>query len=150
MAQTKSKRRLDKDRIALRPGESQRKNGGYDYRWKDEDGIRRSIYARSLDELREKEEQLVVDRHDGIKYDAKRLTINDVFDMWCELKQQSVAYANLRQNLRQYATLYAKMTMKYMVIYRHKWRKKRSKTRVNSVLDQQTGEQPSMCPISPQ
>ena len=87
MAQTKSKRRLAKDRIALRPGESQRKNGGYDYRWKDEDGIRRSIYARSLDELREKEEQLVVDRHDGIKYDSKRLTVNDVFDMWCELKR---------------------------------------------------------------
>ena len=102
--------------------------------------LRRSIYARSLDELREKEEQLVVDRHDGIKYDDKSLTVNDVFDMWCELKQQSVAYA----------TLYAKMTMKYMVTYRHKWRKKRSKTRVNSVLDQQTGEQPSMCPISPQ
>ena len=60
--------------------------------------LRRSIYARSLDELREKEEQLVVDRHDGIKYDDKSLTVNDVFDMWCELKQQSVAYANLRQN----------------------------------------------------
>ena len=87
MAKAKTKRRLDKDRIALRPGETQRDNGSYDYRWTDEHGRRRSLYAKTLEELREKEEQLIVDRHDGIRVDCKNLTVNDVFDMWCELKR---------------------------------------------------------------
>ena len=37
---TKKKRRLDKDRITLKKGESQRKDGRYSYRWTADDGTR--------------------------------------------------------------------------------------------------------------
>jgi len=47
-------KRKDKDRIVLRTGESQRKNGMYDYRWTTRDGKRHSVYANTLEELREK------------------------------------------------------------------------------------------------
>lgn len=90
MAQAKKNKtgkRLDKDRLKLRTGESQRPNGTYDYRWTTPDGKRHSIYATSLDELREKEEELVCDKRDGIKVETKRITVNDVFDLWCTLKR---------------------------------------------------------------
>lgn len=53
---TKKGRRLDKDRVTLRKGESQRADGIYDYRWSTPDGKRHAIYASTLEELREKEE----------------------------------------------------------------------------------------------
>lgn len=46
-----------------------------------------SVYAPTLDKLREYEEQVIVDRHDGIKTDVKALSVNDVFDLWCNLKR---------------------------------------------------------------
>lgn len=58
----KSNRRLDKSRITLRKGETQRKDGIYDYRWTSPDGKRHSIYASTLEELRAKEEQNFVQK----------------------------------------------------------------------------------------
>lgn len=55
-----AERRKDKNRRVLKEGESQRKDGTYDYRWRTADGKRHSIYAKTLDELREKEEALYV------------------------------------------------------------------------------------------
>ena len=52
----KEKKRTDSYRRVLRQGESQRANGKYDYRWTDKLGKRHSIYADTLDELREKED----------------------------------------------------------------------------------------------
>ncbi len=83
----KSNRRLDKNRITLRTGESQRADGTYSYRWTSRDGKRHDIYANTLEELREKEEQAQLDQHDGIKTEVKQLTVNDVFDLWCDLKR---------------------------------------------------------------
>lgn len=57
----KKKVRLDSNRIKLLPGESQRENGTYDYRWTTEDGIRHSIYATTLSALREAKEKIYVD-----------------------------------------------------------------------------------------
>lgn len=84
---TKHNRRLDKDRVTLRKGETQRSDGTYDYRWTSRDGKRHSVYAKTLDELREKEQQIVVDQHDGIKTDVKKITVNEMFDLWCDLKR---------------------------------------------------------------
>lgn len=53
----KPKRRDSKGRI-LRTGESQRKDGTYDYRYMDKDHKRRSIYAMTLEDLRRKEDEL--------------------------------------------------------------------------------------------
>ncbi len=88
MAEKQNKgKRLDKNRLKLRKGESQRKNGSYDYRWTTPDGKRHTIYAATLDELREKEEAIISDKRDGIKVEVKRITVNDMFDLWCTLKR---------------------------------------------------------------
>lgn len=83
----KSKRRLDKDRLTLRTGESQRKNGTYSYRWTTRNGERKDIYARTLEELRQKEDAIRQDIHDGIKTDARNTTLNEAFELWCDLKR---------------------------------------------------------------
>lgn len=53
-----SEKRKDNKGRLLRTGESQRKDLTYMYRYKDNDGTRRSVYAPSLAELREKEEEI--------------------------------------------------------------------------------------------
>ncbi len=83
----KNNRRLDKSRITLRKGETQRQDGKYDYRWTSPDGKRHSIYASTLEELRAKEEQITVDAHDGIKTETRMVTVNEMFDLWCDLKR---------------------------------------------------------------
>jgi integrase len=80
-------RRLDKNRITLRTGESQRPNGTYSYRWTSKDGHRHDIYAATLDELREKEELAKINQFDGIKSETKLITVNDLFDTWSDLKR---------------------------------------------------------------
>ena len=80
-------RRLSTERVVLRKGESQRKNGTYMFRYKDSDGERKPIYAKTLEELREKEEQIDKDIKDGIKPEAKCTTLNDVYKLWCDLKR---------------------------------------------------------------
>ena len=83
-AQTKRK---DKDRIVLRKGESQRKNGTYQFSWTDKLGKRHFIYAPTLEELREKEAAIEKDKLDGIKAEARYITLNEMFDLWCQLKR---------------------------------------------------------------
>lgn len=83
----KNNRRLDKSRITLRKGETQRQDGIYDYRWTSPDGKRHSIYASTLEELRAKEEQITVDAHDGIKTETRMVTVNEMFDLRCDLKR---------------------------------------------------------------
>lgn len=80
-------RRKDKSRIVLRKGESQRKDGTYDYRWTSRNGKRHSVYAKTLTELREKEAEIQRDKSDGIKTEARTVTVNDIFDLWCDLKR---------------------------------------------------------------
>lgn len=82
-----SKRRLDKNRVTLRKGESYRNDGRYSFRWCTRDGKRHYIYAKTLDELRRKEMELTVDQFDGIRTDKQHTTVNDVFELWCELKR---------------------------------------------------------------
>lgn len=79
--------RYDNNRTRLKTGESQRPNGTYVYRWTAQDGKRNAVYAPTLETLREQEEQIIVDKHDGIRADKKHLTVNDMFDLWCQLKR---------------------------------------------------------------
>lgn len=83
----KNERRKDSKRSVLKEGETQRKNGSYDYRWTDQRGNRHSIYAKTLAELREKEKQITKDTIDGIKAEARAMTLNELFDMWKVLKR---------------------------------------------------------------
>lgn len=84
MARTK---RTDKSRVVLRKGEMQRKNGTYHYSWTDGNMKRHYVYAKTLDELREKEEQIAQDKRDGIKAEARYTTLNELFDLWAKLKR---------------------------------------------------------------
>lgn len=79
--------RFDSRHVRLKTGETEKSNGGYEYRWTSADGKRHSIYAPTLEQLREMEEQIIVDKHDGIKADVKALTVNDCFKLWKELKR---------------------------------------------------------------
>ena len=82
-----AERRKDKNRRVLKEGESQRKDGSYDYRWRSPDGKRHSIYAKTLEELREKEAAVMRDKSDGIRTDSKNVTLNDIYEMWVLLKK---------------------------------------------------------------
>lgn len=84
MAQPKRK---DKSRVVLRKGEVQRANGTYHYCWTDGKGKRHFVYAKTLEELRDKEAEIEKDKSDGIKAEAKYTTINDLFDLWKQLKR---------------------------------------------------------------
>lgn len=80
-------RRKDNKNRVLKEGDSQRKDGTYDFRWRTADGKRHSVYAKTLDELREKEAAIQRDKSDGIRTDASNTTVNDIFDMWVRLKK---------------------------------------------------------------
>lgn len=80
-------RRKDNRGRVLKEGESQRKDGTYDYRWRTTGGKRHSVYARTLEELREKELAILRDKSDGIRAEAKNVTLNDIFEMWEGLKK---------------------------------------------------------------
>lgn len=97
-------KRVDKERRVLKTGESQRKNGIYDYRWTSKDGKRHAVYANTLEELREKEEQILKDKSDGIKVEKAGVTVNNVFELWCDLKRglKDNTFQNYKYMYRQF------------------------------------------------
>lgn len=82
-----AKRRYDNKHRLLKTGEVQRTDGYYTYRWTGRNGKRHSITAPTLEELREKEEKINYDKQDGIRAEAKNVTLNDIFDLWREMKR---------------------------------------------------------------
>lgn len=81
------KRRKDNKKRVLKEGEYQRANGTFEYKWRDKFGKRHSIYAKTLDELREKEIDVLRDTLDGIRANKKDLTINDLYNLWVQIKR---------------------------------------------------------------
>lgn len=84
-----AKRKDNKNRV-LKDGEYQRPNGTYEYRYRDRRGKRCSLYAKTLEELREKARDLknTGDSSAGTPTgNAKMLTINDAYDLWLRLKR---------------------------------------------------------------
>lgn len=79
--------RFDSNRVRLKTGETEKTTGGYEFRWTTIDGKRKSIYAPTLDRLREMELELEIDKRDRIKSDVHVLTVNDCFKLWKELKR---------------------------------------------------------------
>ncbi len=57
------------------------------YRWTDDTGTRHSIYAPTLDELRAKEALIEQDNRDKIKPEARSVTLNDMYELWKQLKR---------------------------------------------------------------
>lgn len=80
-------RRKDNKKRVLKEGEYQRANGTFEYKWRDKQGKRHSVYAKTLDELREKEIDVLRDALDGIRAVKSNLTINDLYNLWEQLKR---------------------------------------------------------------
>ena len=80
-------RRKDNKKRVLKEGEYQRTNGTFEYKWRDKIGKRHSIYAKTLEELRDKEKEILKNTLDGLKYCKNDLTLNDLYNQWTELKR---------------------------------------------------------------
>ena len=81
------KRRKDSKNRVLKTGETERKQGGYQFRWSTNDGKRHYIYASTLKELRLKEKEIIQDLNDGIRTDNLNLTLNDLYNIWLDVKK---------------------------------------------------------------
>lgn len=97
-------RRKDNKNRVLKEGEYQRTNGTFEYKWRDKRGKRHSIYAKTLDELREKEIDVLRDALDGIRADKNDLTINDLYYRWVQLKKglKANTFQNYKYSYTQY------------------------------------------------
>lgn len=78
------KRRDQKGRILL-TGESQRKDGRYEYKYKEGDK-RRSVYATTLKELREKEKEIKRKLDSGCDMKLSRMTMGECIDLYYQNK----------------------------------------------------------------
>lgn len=80
------KRKDHKGRV-LRAGEGQRKNLTYQYRYKDAAGKRQTIYAPTLEELRQKEDEIHSAQDVGTDYVAGGITVIELLERYISLKQ---------------------------------------------------------------
>lgn len=84
--------RKDSKNRVLKNGETERKDGRYMFRYTDrKTGQRKTIYARDLPELREKEKSALSDVEDNIRTDGnvKSLTVNDLFRHYLGIREIS-------------------------------------------------------------
>lgn len=82
-----AERRKDTKGRVLKENETQRPDGTYSYRWRTANGKRNAVYGRTLEELREKEQKVLRDKSDGIKTNAQNVTLNDIYDLWVNIKR---------------------------------------------------------------
>lgn len=83
----KNEVRYDSNRVRLRKGEYERTDGKYEYRYS-VFGKSFSVYDKTLDGLREKEQQIFSEKKDvDQSFNKRTTTLNDVYDLWKELKR---------------------------------------------------------------
>lgn len=112
------KRRKDSKGYALNLGESQRKDGYYIFQYQDLNHKRRTIYAKTLVDLRKKEKLIQKDILDGINtYTAEMLTLNDMFDRYINTKLE------LRESTR----------TNYIYMYKYAVRESFGKRKLNTI-----------------
>ena len=87
-----SAKRKDKKGRVLRTGESQRKDLTYQYRYTDSSGKRHTVYAPTLDGLREKEKEINSAENAGASYNDGGITVIELLERYISLKQ-GVRYA---------------------------------------------------------
>ena len=81
-----AERRKDSKNRVLRNGESQRKDGTYMYRYTDVRGKRVCVYARTLEDLRVKEQTILKELNDGIDYAAGEIIVLDLLKRYIATK----------------------------------------------------------------
>ena len=80
------KRKDHKGRI-LKTGESQRKDGIYQYRYTDCRGKRQCVYSPTWQELRQKEKEIQKQLDAGIDYEAGQITVIELLEKYISLKK---------------------------------------------------------------
>lgn len=81
-----AEKRKDSKGRNLRTGESERKDGYYQYRWT-VNGKEKTVYATALSDLRKKEVQIRRDIEDGIdSRAADTITLDDLFNKWMKTR----------------------------------------------------------------
>ena len=99
-------KRKDSSGRLLKPGEREKSPGRYEYRWTDRFGRRHSIYATSLNSLREQEAELPKTDYRDLSNDKRKLTLNDLYTLWKSVKK------GLKPNTFQnYQYMYEKFAM---------------------------------------
>ena len=81
-----TKRKDSKGRV-LRQGESQRKDGTYQFRYTDHRGKRKCLYARTLEELRDKEEIALANVKDQIGGGLDEYTVSELVSAHISMKR---------------------------------------------------------------
>ena len=81
-----AERRKDSKNRVLRNGEGQRKDGAYMYRYTDVRGKRVCVYARTLEDLRVKEQTIQKELNDGIDYAAGEIIVLDLLKRYIATK----------------------------------------------------------------
>lgn len=79
-------KRKDSKGIVLKSGEHQRKDGRYEYKYVDSDSKRRSVYATTLKELREKETEIEKSKYDNTDYLKGKCTVKELVDKYIKTK----------------------------------------------------------------
>lgn len=80
-------KRKDCNGRVLKTGECQRKDLLYQYRYTDARGQRKTVYANTLKELREKEKDIQKHLDDGLDYAAGQITVIALLERYVSLKQ---------------------------------------------------------------
>lgn len=87
-----AKSRKDSKGRVLRKGETVRSNGTYQYAYTDYYGKRQYVYANDLVTLRQKEEEILRDKLDGIDSQAARnQSLNDIYDKYMATRKDLVS-----------------------------------------------------------
>jgi len=84
-----SSRKDNKGRV-LRPGESQRKDGTYQYRYTDLMGKRRYEYAKTLQDLRTREEEIFKNKLNGIDTFNQKITLEKLCERYLKVVKPTV------------------------------------------------------------
>ena len=84
---TKVCRRKDSRGRVLRTGEYERADGSYEYRFTDLSKKRVSLYGRTLEELRRKEDEVAGLRRDGIDYSAGGISVLELLERYVAIRR---------------------------------------------------------------
>ncbi|MCD8322823.1 MAG: site-specific integrase [Oscillospiraceae bacterium] len=82
-----AERRKDNKGRVLRKGESQRKDLLYQYRYTDVTGQRKTVYAKALPDLREKERQIEEAKNAGVDYQSGKITVLELLEIFISVKK---------------------------------------------------------------
>ena len=118
-------KRFAKGRIKLKEGEYQRPNGTFEYKWTDRFGKRHSVYARTILDLRAKEEKILRDNLDGdgftrnylvanrrLNRNFELLTRNNVLELFGKRSTALISLFSMNYNAQRVANIVVKQYVK--------------------------------------